>query len=91
MYRQNDKWHFGYVAQDVERALYKFALNKVGFKDAWDYVRQFAFLHKDESYMSLLYGEIAVLKEAEMQNKIDKLEERVAKLEKLITEKEGDE
>jgi hypothetical protein len=87
MYRQNDKWHFGYIAQDVERAIYKYALNKVGFKDAWDLVKEFAFLAKDESYMSLLYGEIAVLKEKEMQNRINELEERIFKLEKIINEK----
>jgi hypothetical protein len=87
MYRQNDKWHFGYIAQDVERAIYKYALNKVGFKDAWDLVKEFAFLAKDESYMSLLYGEIAVLKEKEMQNRIDELEDRIFKLEKIINGK----
>ena len=87
MYRQNDKWHFGYIAQDVERAIYKYALNKVGFNDAWNLVKEFAFLAKDESYMSLLYGEIAVLKEKEMQNRIDELEDRIFKLEKIINEK----
>ncbi len=87
MYKQGTKWHFGYIAQDIERAIYKYALNKVGFKHAKDYVKEFAVLHKSESYMSLLYGEIAVLKEKEMQDRIDNLEERISKLEMLLNER----
>lgn len=87
MYLQGDKWHFGYIAQDVERAIYKYALNKVGFENAREYAKNFALLHKDESYLSLLYGEIAVLKDKEKQDRIDELEERISKLEKIINEK----
>ena len=51
----DDKIHFGYVAQDVERALYKYCGND---KD------KYAMLFKSESYMSLLYGELNVIIEA---------------------------
>lgn len=86
MYMQNDKWHFGYIAQDVERALYKYAVKTVGFENAREYMEKYAVLHKSESYLSLLYGEIAVLKDAETQRKIDDLENRVASLESLVKE-----
>ncbi len=87
MYLQNDKWHFGYIAQDVERALYKYALKTVGFKKAWEFVKKHAVLYKDESYLSLLYGEIAVLKEEETRKEIEGLEDRIARLERLVYEK----
>lgn len=70
---------YSYIAQDIERILYKWAANKYGL-DAKYYVDKFAILHKDESYMSLLYGEIAVLKTQELQTRIDLLEERMNKL-----------
>lgn len=83
MYQQKDKWHFGYIAQDVERAIYKY----VSLMKKWDsmeamneYARSFAMLHKDESKLSLLYGEITVIKEAEIQSRIDKLENKLEEL-----------
>lgn len=81
MYKQNDKWHFGYIAQDIERVLYKYAVSEVGFENAKELVEEFAVLSKDESYMSLLYGEIAVLREAQFINKIEELEKRIIQLE----------
>jgi hypothetical protein len=81
MYQQGGKWHFGYLAQDVERALYRYALKKVGWDKAKDYVKEFELLYKNESYLSLIYAEIAVLKEAEMQARIDELEARLLALE----------
>lgn len=86
MYLQHKTWHFGYIAQDVERALYKWATKEFG-KDAKYYVDKFAFLHKDESYLSLLYGEIAVLKERAMSERIDKLEKELQEIKELLKER----
>jgi hypothetical protein len=86
MYKTNDdRWHFGYIAQDVERALYKYAVKKVGFKKAREYMKEFDVLYKDESYLSLVYAEIAVLKEVEMQKRIDELEKKLKALEEQIS------
>ena len=74
MYLQGTQWHFGYIAQDVERALYLWATKRYG-SEAKHYVDKFAMLHKSESHLSLLYGELAVLKEQQMMNRIDRLEE----------------
>lgn len=76
MYLQGTKWHFGYIAQDVERALFLWATKRYG-KDAKHYVDKFAVLHKDESMLSLLYGELVVLKEQQMMSEINSLKERL--------------
>ena len=81
MFWQGDKWHFGYIAQDVQRVLYQFALEEVGFEEAVEYMESFAFLHRDESYLSLLYGELAVLKDKEYREKVKELENRLNELE----------
>ena len=51
---QYGKVHFGYIAQDVERILYKYTLNKYGYEQAQLAWEQYALLLKDESYLSLL-------------------------------------
>lgn len=78
MYAQGKDWHFGYIAHDVEKALYKWALKRYG-RDAKYYVERFAFLHKSTSYMSLLYGEIAVIKERQLLDRIERLESKINK------------
>ena len=80
MFDSNGKKHFGYIAQDVERALYKYALDKVGFENAQEYVDEFNLLGKGESYLSLVYNQVAVLKEVELQDRIDKLEMQIEEL-----------
>lgn len=78
------KKHFGYIAQDVERALYKYTLSKYGLNEAKNVVSEFAVLSKSESYMSLLYGEIAVIMDAYNRRRMDKLEKRIEALEREI-------
>lgn len=89
-YIQNDKVHFGYVAQDIERALFKYATSRKDIKsiqEAKEYVKEFAVLNKSESYQSLLYGEIAVITDAYNRMKNEELETRIQKLEELLLER----
>ncbi|QIK56675.1 hypothetical protein G7059_01840 [Erysipelothrix sp. HDW6A] len=65
--------HFGYIAQDVERALYKYCLKKYGYEFANEKVKQFAVLSKSESYLSLLYGELTVIKDAYYHREVERL------------------
>ncbi|MGB4386969.1 MAG: tail fiber domain-containing protein, partial [Caldicoprobacterales bacterium] len=82
MYKTNDdRWHFGYIAQDVERALYKYVVKKVGFKKAREYMKKFDVLYKDESYLSLVYAEIEALKMVAIESRINEIENRLSLLE----------
>ena len=73
----DDKIHFGYIAQDVERALYKYCGHD---KD------KYAMLSKSESYMSLLYGELNVIMDAYNRQENERLSDRISKLERLIND-----
>lgn len=86
LYKIGGKRHFGYIAQDVERVLYKYALDKVGRENAQEYVKQFDVLDRTESYMSLVYTELAALKSEEMQRKISGLENELEKLKNKMEE-----
>ncbi len=83
MYLQGTTWHFGYIAQDVERSLFLWATKRYG-KEAKHYVDKFAMLHKDTSMLSLLYGELAVLKEQQFINEINRINQRLDKITKEI-------
>ena len=73
--------HFGYIAQDVERALYKYSVEQVGYENAREYMDTFDLLGRGESYLSLIYAEIAVLKDEERNIQIKELENRIKELE----------
>ena len=81
-YTQNGQVHFGYIAQDVERVIYKYCVDKYGWENAQVAMDKYALLHKSESHLSLLYGEITVLKDAYYRNKIEQLENDIIELKK---------
>ena len=92
----DDKIHFGYIAQDVEMALYQYfyqssvlnGMNKLeASRFANTQIAQFAVLSKGESYMSLLYGELNVIIEAYNRLENERLEERIKALEGAINGK----
>lgn len=80
-YEMNGKIHFGYIAQDVERMLYRYATKNGYGKKAKDFVDKFSFLNKDESYLSLAYAEIEALKMAATESRINEIENRLSLLE----------
>ena len=80
--KDSNKIHFGYIAQDVENALYKYTLSKYGLNKAKEEASKFEVLSKDTEYLSLLYGELAVIIDAYNRRRMDKLEERILTLEK---------
>lgn len=97
----DDKKHFGYIAQDVERALYKYCLQSSvlngmdkleASRFANTQISQFAVLSKSESYMSLLYGEMEVIMNAYHRRENKRLKDRLNNIEsklELLLQKEG--
>lgn len=79
---------FGYIAQDVERALFRYATSEYGIEAARRNKEVFNIVGQDESYLSLVYRQVTAIKDAQ-QDKVNKenveiiksLEERVSKLE----------
>ena len=81
---QGGKKRYGYIAQDVERAFYKHCLATEGYEKAKsiaDRIDTYKKPSAGEGMMSLSYIEVLVLKEAELQRKIKRLETRVVALE----------
>ena len=88
-YTQNGQVHFGYIAQDVERVIYKYCADKYGWENAQVAMDKYALLHKSESHLSLLYGEIQILKDAyykqevtELRNELNELKQSKPKISK---------
>ncbi|QIK70834.1 tail fiber domain-containing protein [Erysipelothrix sp. HDW6C] len=98
----DDKFSVGYIGQDVERALFKYCSIVWGYHDANEWMKKFKMLQKDESYLSLLYAEIKVIRIAVVDRRSKRLEEenrhmreqlenheaRMTRLEKLLLDKE---
>lgn len=83
MYEMNGKTKFGYVAQDVERELFKYACKLMDREVAKEYMKQFDVLDtNDDSYKALIYSQMEVLKGAYQDKRIEELEERLDRLEK---------
>ena len=82
-YVQNSQVHFGYIAQDVERTIFKYlsSTNKYNsIRELNEDAKRYAILYKDETFLSLLYGEIQVIKDAYYKRKIEQLEYDIIEL-----------
>lgn len=77
----NGKKQFGYIAQDVERAMFKYATDVYGIESARKNKEVFSIVSQDESYLGLVYKEVSAIKDAEVDMRIRKLERRVEELE----------
>ena len=77
---QNGKINFGYSAQDVQRTLTKYAYQELGIRGS-EVLEKFSALEKGESYLSLRYRDIEVMKGALRDKKIEELENRIKELE----------
>lgn len=90
--KHDDMFSFGFVAQDVERCLFKYVVKVWGYEDAKEWMKRFKLLSKDESYLSLLYAEVEIIIGAVEKRKINQLETRIQQLENkldLLLKKEG--
>lgn len=85
MYKKKDEdvWEFGYIAQDVERIIYKETLELYGRERAKEIQEDFNVVAKYESYMSLVYQQISVMKDAQHEKQIKELEKRLEALENV--------
>ena len=73
--KHDDKYSFGYIAQDVERCLYKFILKVWGYSEANKWLGKFKLLSRGESYLSLLYAEVDIIMAEVQERKIKRLQE----------------
>lgn len=83
----NNKYHFGLIAQDVISIFEKHGLD---YKD-YGFLNTFKMEGDDIEYFGIAYDEYHMLTSLvvkKQQEKIDSLEERITKLENLITSKE---
>lgn len=86
-FEENGHTQFGYLAQDVERALFKYGSSlpeNTSLKDINEYVSSFGLLSKGESYMSLVYPQVAVIKEQALQQQVDTLSDKIRLLEERL-------
>lgn len=69
MYMQEGKLHFGYIAQDVSNILEKWKLRNPLMAEI-----NFALFDDEGDFLSLIYGELAVLKNKELSKRLELLE-----------------
>lgn len=72
---------FGYIAQDVERALFRYATSEYGLDVAKQNKETFNMVGKDESYLSLVYRQVSAIKDAQKDKQIKELQLRLEALE----------
>lgn len=72
--KHDDKFSYGYIAQDVERCLFKYVTKVWGFKAANEWMSKFKLLQQSESYKSLLYAEVQVIMQAVERRHRERLE-----------------
>lgn len=89
MYTMGGLKQFGYIAQDVERALFKYATQTYGIETARRNKEMFNIVGKDDSYLSLVYRQVGTIKDAEKDSRINKLEQRLVEVEELLGKMEA--
>lgn len=81
LYKMNEQYQFGYIAQDVERALFRYASEVYGVDSARRNKETFNMFGQSENYLSLAYRQVNAIKDAEKDKKISELEQRIVNLE----------
>src|SRR5699024_8017954 len=77
---EQGKTSFGYSAQDVQRTLTKYSSKVLGINES-ETLERFGVIGKGESYLSLRYRDVEVMKGALRDKKIEELENRIKELE----------
>lgn len=90
-YIMGEHIQYGYIAQDVERVFFKYAVDEYGVDVARRNKELFNIVDRGESYLALLYSQVHALKQAENEKKFEEakkeLEEIKNRLEVLENEK----
>ena len=80
-FMMNERMQFGYIAQEVESALFRYVTKEYGVEEARKNEAIFNMISKDESYLGLVYRQVEAIKTAEQMQEIRELKSRVEVLE----------
>ena len=84
MYKMSGNTQFGYIAQEVEGALFKYANKTYGTDIARKNKEVFNIVSQDESYLGLVYKQVSAIKDAQHEKEIEDLKQKVNLLESKV-------